>query len=527
MPKTTRAAEEVIGIKDRILETALQHLIEDGFEHFSMRKLAARLGMTAANIYNYFTNKDELYLLIQTRGFEMLYDFLHKAYKRSAAPEKKLENMIRAYLKFGMDNPEYYEIMFSRNTPKYADYKGTAMEKVALLEKQTALKSADITIQALSDLFANNKTVHIDTLRFRMLQIWFTLNGMINLFNSRVLQEVEDHVDAIIKRMTRDIMKTIKSEGMDKSMKITAMNLVTGSLLRVMAFMFNTRPSLRRYLRNSEGWINFTVGFSTAVNTVEQSITFKDGHARVSSSIPPDADVTLRFVSDQTLIHMLGITPNEVLTLILNNEMILDGNLAYLQLFNFYIALLLGKKHQRMLDRRQASDVKARKKQYVVKDHGLAQELRDRSRYRMKADRTDPGVKYLVDPYLSEYSLDDFPRLKTFLDRHFTIMPEICAERPKLLTDWYRQNGFECDNQGRPWVPELRQAYAFKYLMENKKPIIANGDIIAGTTTAKEPTGVVIYPDSQGTMIWGELSSVDKRILNPYRVSQRRCGNPA
>ena len=216
MPKTTRAAEEVIGIKDRILETALQHLIEDGFEHFSMRKLAARLGMTAANIYNYFTNKDELYLFIQTRGFEMLYDFLYKAYERSAAPEKKLENMIRAYLNFGMDNPEYYEIMFSRNTPKYADYKGTAMEQVALLEKQTALKSADITIQALSDIFTNNKTVHINTIRFRMLQIWFTLNGMINLFNSRVLQEVEDHVDAIIKRMTQDIMKTIKSEGMDK-----------------------------------------------------------------------------------------------------------------------------------------------------------------------------------------------------------------------------------------------------------------------------------------------------------------------
>ena len=250
---------------------------------------------------------------------------------------------------------------------------------------------------------------------------------------------------------------------------------------------------------------------------MEQSITFKDGHARVSSSIPQDADVTLRFVSDQTLIHMLGITPNEVLTLILNNEMILDGNLAYLQLFNFYISLLLGKKHQRMLDRRHAADVKTRKKQYVVKNHGLAQELRDRSRYRMKADMTDPGVKYLVDPYLSEYSLDDFPRLKTFLDRHFSIMPEICAERPKLLTDGTGIMVSNATIRAGHGVPELRQAYAFKYLMEKKRPIIANGDIIAGTTTAKEPTGVVIYPDSQGTMIWGELSSVDKRILNPYR----------
>jgi hypothetical protein len=146
----------------------------------------------------------------------MLYDFLYEAYKKPATPKKKLENMIRAYLKFGMDNPEYYEIMFSRNTPKYVDYKGTAMEKVALLEKQTALKSADITIRALSDLLKNNKTFHIETIRFRMLQIWFALNGMINLFNSRVLQEVEDHVDTIIKRMTQDIMKTIKSACRDK-----------------------------------------------------------------------------------------------------------------------------------------------------------------------------------------------------------------------------------------------------------------------------------------------------------------------
>jgi len=64
MPKTTRSPEEVKKIKDRILETALQLLIDDGFMHFSMRKLAARLGITAASIYNYFTNKDELYLLI-------------------------------------------------------------------------------------------------------------------------------------------------------------------------------------------------------------------------------------------------------------------------------------------------------------------------------------------------------------------------------------------------------------------------------------------------------------------------------
>ena len=301
-------------------------------------------------------------------------------------------------------------------------------------------------------------------------------------------------------------------------MKITAMNFVTGSLLRLMAFMFNTRPSLRLYLRSTDGWINFTVGFSTITNTVEQSISFRNGRVRVSPFIPKDADVTLRFVDDKALMEMLQVTPNEMLNLILKNRMIMDGNLSCLQLFNFYISLLMGRIHQLMLDKAHRDDIKARKRRYALNKPELSAELIARRKYRMKGERVDKGVKYLKDPYLPEYGLDNFPRLQRMLDRHFNIMPEVCVERPQLITDWFRKNGFEKDSEGRPWHPELRQAYAFKHLMENRKAIIAQNELIAGTSTSKEPTGVIIYPDAQGTMIWGELRSVDKRMLNPYKI---------
>ena len=85
------------------------------------------------------------------------------------------------------------------------------------------------------------------------------------------------------------------------------------------------------------------------------------------------------------------------------------------------------------------------------------------------------------------------------------------------MTGWYRENGFETDKNGKPFVPELRQAQAFKYLMENKKPIIRKNDLIAGTNTTKE-IGVIIYPDAHGTMIWGELVTAPFRPLNPYDV---------
>ncbi|MEZ4549411.1 MAG: TetR family transcriptional regulator [Desulfobacterales bacterium] len=44
----------------------------------SMRKLAGRLKMTAANIYNYYQNKDDLYLAIQTRGFRCWWTGLNQ-----------------------------------------------------------------------------------------------------------------------------------------------------------------------------------------------------------------------------------------------------------------------------------------------------------------------------------------------------------------------------------------------------------------------------------------------------------------
>lgn len=300
------------------------------------------------------------------------------------------------------------------------------------------------------------------------------------------------------------------------------MNMIAGALLRLMALLFNRKPSLKKYLKNTDGWINFSVGFQTSDHGVEQAITFHDGRVSVMSSIPPDADVVLRFTSEQALKDMLRITPNEMLNLILNNKMILEGNLAYLQLFNFLTSLLLGGFHQRRLDKKHALDVAARKAQYKsIKPQAVTDSKRIDGY--LQAQVRDNGVKYIPEPYLSAYSLNDFPRLKTFLDSHFTVMPEICTERPKLLTQWYRENGFESDQQGNPWIPELRQAQAFKFLMENKKPIIACNDIIAGTTTAKEHTGVVIYPDAQGTMIWGELLSMGKRILNPYRISRQEA----
>ncbi|MCP4722850.1 MAG: formate acetyltransferase, partial [Desulfobacteraceae bacterium] len=297
------------------------------------------------------------------------------------------------------------------------------------------------------------------------------------------------------------------------------LNRLTHGTLRLMALQFNLWPGLRKYMKGLDGWINFSVGFKS--QTIAQAIIFKNGRVGVINHIPRDIDVTLRFQDDDALREMAFNTPNEMLNLILKNRMVLDGNLACLQVFNYYISLLMGPVHQNMLSRSHKKDVQTRKNDFGNCRPGLSTILSDRKLYRMKGERfADKGVKYLDDPYLPDFGLDDFPRLKRFFDFHFDTLPEICAERPLLLTQWFRKNGFEADTHGVPWFPEMRQALAFKHLMENKEPVIRKDDLLAGTTSSKT-VGVTVFPDGQGTMIWGELNSLEKRELIPLTCSKK------
>ena len=285
-------------------------------------------------------------------------------------------------------------------------------------------------------------------------------------------------------------------------------------LLNLVALQLNHRPKLRRYLSGRDGWINFTVGFRTEDGVFQASIRFRDGRVSVAHTVPRDVDTTLVFASEEAAWDMLRGTPNESLNLLMRNRLRSVGNFSYLTLFNFYLSLIMGGLHERMERRRQADE-----KADLQSAHHSANRRRRAEPARLSADRADPGVKFLDEPYLSAWSIGDFPRLERFLDAHFSTKPEVCPERPVLLTRWFREHGLFTQKDGRPWTPELRQGHALKHLLTQREPIIRTDDLLAGTTTSKD-VGVLLFPDGIGTLLWGELRSIPKRELNPYDISQ-------
>ena len=209
MPKKPMTREAIETMRIRILDTALDIIIEEGFGNLSVRKLASRLGVTATTIYNYYTNKDEINLMIRIRGFEKLYDLLQKRSAPFDDIEARLKAMIRAYVEFGLNHPGYYDIMFNLHTPKYLDYVGTEIETLAHREKQNALKCLALFMEPISAYLPSRGRKKEKFILYQIVKFWSDMHGLITLKNSRLFHEVLDEVDAFIRARTSDMIEEI------------------------------------------------------------------------------------------------------------------------------------------------------------------------------------------------------------------------------------------------------------------------------------------------------------------------------
>ncbi len=297
-------------------------------------------------------------------------------------------------------------------------------------------------------------------------------------------------------------------------------NLIMRAFLGFVAMSFNRRASLRRFLKTADGWLNFSVGLRTESGSVECGISFLNGKVSASGNIPGDAGAVLIFRSDASARKLLTGTSTDQIFMLLKSEMRIDGSVMYLNLLSFFLSLLFSKTQIGAMRKERKKDRKKLMKESPRAREELSSVLAARKENRLEGPIRERGVKFIEKPYLSHYSIEDFPRLKKFLDIHLTGKPEVCPEIPKLLTEWHRKHGFEEDDKGRPWTPVLRKALAYRHLMEKKEPLIGEDSLIAGTTTSRR-IGCPVYPDGSGGLIWNELITLPHRTHNPFDVPEK------
>jgi AcrR family transcriptional regulator len=99
-------------LRSSILVAAAELFLEHGYEHFSMRQVAERIGYSATTIYLYFENKDDLLFEVVSDGWQRFSDDFLAAAAAADDPLERLHALGRVYVSFGLDNPAVYGLMF-------------------------------------------------------------------------------------------------------------------------------------------------------------------------------------------------------------------------------------------------------------------------------------------------------------------------------------------------------------------------------------------------------------------------------
>src|ERR1700755_339319 len=98
-------------IKKLILDASVKLFVEEGFGNVTIRKIADLIEYSPTTVYLYFKDKDEIYAALHDIGFQMMADF-NRNLASINNPLLRLHKMGENYLHFGMENPEFYDLMF-------------------------------------------------------------------------------------------------------------------------------------------------------------------------------------------------------------------------------------------------------------------------------------------------------------------------------------------------------------------------------------------------------------------------------
>lgn len=111
-----RKAKEKEELAALILDSAKKLFIEKGVAQTTIRSIAECIDYSVGTVYVYFKDKNAILNALHTQGFTQLGgQFSVLVHVQN--PMERLIAMGRLYMKFALDNPDMYELMFTLKAP--------------------------------------------------------------------------------------------------------------------------------------------------------------------------------------------------------------------------------------------------------------------------------------------------------------------------------------------------------------------------------------------------------------------------
>ena len=193
------SAEEEGDLRRRILDGARHLLVRGGYQNLSMRRLARAIGYSATSIYLHFESKDDLFHALIDEGMERLHARLREAADGASDPRVQLEALCRAFVRFGLDNPEYYEVMFL--------LRPDTMERYPPENYRRARRNLDL-VQELLRKGADGGPFAVSDPLEAASALWASLHGTVSLLLARRIDarlEADTLVETSVQQAIRGV----------------------------------------------------------------------------------------------------------------------------------------------------------------------------------------------------------------------------------------------------------------------------------------------------------------------------------
>ena len=159
-------------LQKKIAAAAQELYLEHGIDGVSMRKVAARVGVSAPAIYRYYKNKNELLNEIVVQGLHILENYLRSALEADT-PYERLQRMIDSYLRFALEQPTFFDFAFTVPTTNIDRFP----EEIAKNQWDTFRMAVD-QIEACMDQGIFRRDDPMAT----AITVWAEVHGLITLY---------------------------------------------------------------------------------------------------------------------------------------------------------------------------------------------------------------------------------------------------------------------------------------------------------------------------------------------------------
>ena len=99
-------------LRRALLEEAARTIHHEGVDGLTLRAVGERLGVSRTALYRHFSDKSALLSAVAREGFRMLRLALVAAWEEGGRGRPGFEAMGMAYVRFALDNPSHYRVMF-------------------------------------------------------------------------------------------------------------------------------------------------------------------------------------------------------------------------------------------------------------------------------------------------------------------------------------------------------------------------------------------------------------------------------